>query len=216
MAIDIETTQPTADDSEVDTGAPWWSHASNRWALAAAIALVAAALGWLVGNNRAIPDPNETDIGFLHDMSLHHEQAINIAYIFLQRPDTDPVMQDIAYSILAGQNVETGRMIQLLDDFGAPQQSDSELVMGWMGSPLPLESMPGIIPDADVDELRAATGAAADELFGDLMIAHHEGGLHMMSFAIDNADTAAVRRLAARMFDAQQFEIDEINLILGR
>jgi uncharacterized protein (DUF305 family) len=216
MAIDGETIQRTTDAGEVERPQPWWSIASNRWVAAAAIALVAAALGWLVGNNRAIPDPNDTDIGFLHDMSLHHEQAINIAYIYLQRPDTDPVMRDMAYSILGSQNLETGRMLELLAELGAPQQSESELVMGWMGSPIPLSSMPGIIADDRIDELRGATGTAADELFADLMIEHHEGGLQMMSYAIDNADTASVQRLASRMLDAQQFEIDEINLILRR
>jgi uncharacterized protein (DUF305 family) len=216
VAIDAETNQQAAHAGEVDRHRPWWSVAANRWVAAAAIALVAAALGWLVGNNRAIPDPNDTDIGFLHDMSLHHEQAINIAYIYLQRPDTDPVMQDMAYSILGSQNLETGRMLELLTEFGEPQQNESELVMGWMGSPIPLSSMPGIIADDRIDELRGATGAAADELFAEVMIEHHEGGLQMMSYAIDHADTAAVQRLASRMLEAQQFEIDEINLILGR
>ena len=43
----------------------------------------------MVGNNNAIPDPNATDVGFLQDMRVHHEQAVQMSQIYLDRPETD-------------------------------------------------------------------------------------------------------------------------------
>ena len=51
--------------------------------LGLAIALLCGALGWVIGNNRAIPDPNSTDIGFLQDMRTHHEQAVYLSLYYL-------------------------------------------------------------------------------------------------------------------------------------
>ena len=65
----LDETAPPSDveptpSSDVETR-PWWQSKLNLGVLALAIALLCGALGWVVGNNRAIPDPNATDIGFL-------------------------------------------------------------------------------------------------------------------------------------------------------
>ena len=47
------------------------------------LAILCGGLGWLIGNNRATPDPNSVDIGFLQDMRTHHEQAVTMGLYYL-------------------------------------------------------------------------------------------------------------------------------------
>ena len=48
-----------------------------------AIALIGGMLGWLIRDASADERGNAADVGFLHDMRAHHEQAVQMAYIFL-------------------------------------------------------------------------------------------------------------------------------------
>ncbi len=46
------------------------------------------------------------------------------------------------------------------------------------------------------------------------MIAHHEGGVDMAEYAVDNADNDAVRSLAESMITGQSAEIAELRAVL--
>lgn len=81
--------------------------------------------------------------------------------------------------------------------------------MGWMDAPVPVDEMPGLATEAQMDALKAAEGAEADALFLDLMAEHHRGGAHMAAFAAEQADDPGVRALAARMARNQAIEIAE-------
>ena len=59
--------------------------------------------------------------------------------------------------------------------------------MTWMNEPTPIDRMPGLASDADIDKLLASSGTDADKLFADLMIAHHQGGIHMAQYAVEHA-----------------------------
>ena len=144
---------------------PWWQSKLNLGVIAVAIAVLCGSLGWVIGNNRALPDPNTTDIGFLQDMRTHHEQAVELALHYLARPGTNPDLQDIAREIAFGQGIEIGRMIQLLRQFGAAESNETDVVMSWMNTPTPTDRMPGLATDADISKLAASTGAEADQLF---------------------------------------------------
>ena len=58
----------------------------------------------------------------------------------------------------------------------------------------------------DLAGLRQATGIDVDVLFLQLMLRHHEGGLSMMEYAIDHAETPALVRLAESMVSTQESE----------
>jgi uncharacterized protein (DUF305 family) len=193
---------------------PWWQSKLNLSVVALAVALLCGALGWVIGNNRAIPDPNNTDVGFLHDMRAHHEQAVFIANIYLGVAQAKPDLQVIARDIVSGQNIEIGRMIQLLRGFGSAETNESDTTMVWMGHATPADRMPGLATDADLHKLANSTGAAADELFAALMIAHHRGGIEMAQFAADHANVAEVRRFATSMVVGQTSEINEIRSLV--
>ena len=188
-----EPAEDTADDDDELVVLPWWHNPVNLIALAVGLILVMGALGWVLGNNHAQPDPNSTDIGFLQDMHWHHDQATEIALTYLSANGTDPALRQEAQEILVGQNQEIGLMIQMLRDFGEPDTNETDTGMAWMGDPTPLDSMPGMATEAQLDQLAAANGAAADALFVQLMVAHHQGGIHMADYAILHANESTVR-----------------------
>ena len=194
---------------------PWWQSKLNLGVLAVAIALLCGAVGWLVGNNRAIPDPNRIDVGFLQDMRTHHEQAVNLGLYYLELQGTNADLRVIAREIVFGQSIEIGRMIQLLRLYGATETNESDVAMTWMNEPTPNDRMPGLASDADIDKLLASSGKDADQLFVDLMIAHHQGGIHMAQYAVDHANEIEVRRFAYSMVVGQTGEIDEMRALLA-
>jgi uncharacterized protein (DUF305 family) len=87
--------------------------------------------------------------------------------------------------------------------------------MTWMHEPTPIDRMPGLASQADIDTLLASSGAAADKLFVDLMVAHHQGGIHMAQYAVDHANVIEVRRLAFAMITAQTDEINEMRALVA-
>ncbi len=217
----LDEIAPPPDESGVDVAVdvevrPWWQSKLNLGVIAVAIALLCGGLGWVIGNNRALPDPNKTDIGFLQDMRTHHEQAAELSFNYLARPGTNPDLRVIAREIAFGQGIEIGRMIQLLRQFGAAESNETDVVMSWMNEPTPTDRMPGLATEADLDKLRASTGADADQLFANLMIAHHQGGIHMAQYAAEHANDPEVKLMAASMVAGQTGEISELRGLIGQ
>ena len=211
----LDQTLATPDiEPEIETR-PWWQSKLNLGVLALAIAVLSGALGWVVGNNRAIPDPNATDIGFLQDMRTHHEQAVNLSFYYLSLPGTNANIRDIAREIIFDQGIDIGRMIELLRTFGATETNESDTAMTWMHEPTPIDRMPGLASDSDIDKLLSSNGAGADKLFAQLMIAHHQGGIHMAQYAVDHANVIEVRRLAFAMVSGQTGEIGELQALIA-
>ena len=92
--------------------------------------------------------------------------------------------------------------------------------MAWVGGEHggthagPDGAMPGMATPAQLVELRAADGVAAERLFLRLMIAHHEGGVTMAEAAVAQARTDEVRTLAAAIVAAQSSEIQVLQRML--
>lgn len=215
-----EQTPPDGADSGDDQAddeiivLPWWHNPINLIAIAIGLILVMGALGWVLGNNSAQPDPSDVDVGFLQDMHWHHDQAVTMALIYMSLEGTDPALRQTAEEILVGQNQEIGLMIQMLRDFGEADTNETDTGMTWMGHPTPLDSMPGMATDAQLDQLQASSGATADQLFVQLMTAHHQGGIEMAQYTADHGSEAEVRRLASQIAGSQQEEIVEMQQLL--
>jgi uncharacterized protein (DUF305 family) len=189
---------------------PWWQHPVNIITMVVTAAILAAMIGWMVGDNSSRLGHNEVDTGFLQDMRVHHEQAVLMGIIYRNLPETDPGLRTIARSIVVGQSIEVGRMIQLLRDFGESEVNDSETSMLWMSMVAEPGEMPGMASDAELDQLGRLSGREADELFVALMTEHHLGGIEMAEFAADNAETDEVKVMAAGMASTQAGEIHEM------
>ena len=176
---------------------PWWQNPVNIIVIAVATALIAGMIGWLVGHSASEVASSDVDVGFLQDMRVHHEQAVLMSDIFLSRPDIDDQLVPVAESIQFGQSIEIGIMLQLLRDMGAPTESDDDQAMAWMGMPTDDEHMPGLATDAQLAELRSAKGSEANDLFIDLMVAHHKAGIDMANYAAEHGKNGDVRTYAA-------------------
>lgn len=197
---------------------PWWRNPLNIAILAVALLFVSGAAGYSLG--AGTPEAvrhNDTDVGFLQDMRIHHEQAVVMSRLYLAaEPDGDPLLQSIAREIEIAQTFEAGRFVQLLRIFGEAETNETDIAMSWMGHSMPLDEMDGMASPEDLDRLAEARDSEADRLFAELMIAHHEGGLMMADYAADHAVNREVTELAAAMARAQRGEIAEMRGILER
>src|SRR5262249_721199 len=153
--------------------------------LGVALLLLGVVGGWAVASwGSGNPGAGSVDVGFLQDMRWHHDQAVQMGLIMLDKPPTaqDKVVRQLAREIVQSQQFETGVMAGQLRAWGQPEANESGTGMAWMGQPVPIDRMPGMASEAELQQLRDATGRAADILFLQLMTAHHEGGLHMASY----------------------------------
>lgn len=195
----------------------WWQHPLNVITLLVATLLLSGMVGWMVGEAGSEVPTSDVDRGFLWDMRAHHEQAVLMSDIFLSRPDVDSAMSTIARSVRFGQSIEIGVMIRLLEEMGAEQVSEEGTAMAWMhdGVGMMESEMPGMASEEQLDALMAASGSEADELFAELMINHHQGGIEMMRVAAERAKHPDVRRFAAAWERSQTNEIVEIGDVLA-
>jgi uncharacterized protein (DUF305 family) len=157
------------------------------------------------------PGPNSADVGFAHDMSDHHRQAVEMAKLLYDRTE-DETMRTIAYDILTTQQAQIGIMSGWLDSWGY-RWFGSGPRMAWMGMSV-TGLMPGMASQEELNALRDAEGVDAEIVFMQLMIPHHRSGVMMAEAAADRAKTEIVRELAQGMADAQRYEIEYMQQLL--
>jgi uncharacterized protein (DUF305 family) len=188
---------------------PWWQNPLNIATMLVGIAVIAGMIGW-IGRDVANPRPNAVDIGFLQDMREHHENAVAISFVFLDLAETRPALRTVARSVILGQGIDIGRMIQMLREMGQAEANMGDTSMTWMGMSAAVGSMPGIATSSQLDQLSKSSGSEANQLFVDLMIAHHLGALEMAEYAFGRADLPEVKGLAGSIVQAQRGEIAEL------
>lgn len=190
---------------------PWRYSALNVFLALLIFCGLGAGIGYYLGHSTSETAHNNVDTGFLQDMRIHHEQAVVMASIYLgAAPNGNGTLRTIAREIMLEQQMETGRMVQLLRIFGAAETNESDQVMGWMGTPIPLARMPGYAADTELDALYRSRDADADQLFITLMIAHHKGGVHMAEYTVKNGKNSEVKAFAALIVESQSSEIGEL------
>ena len=168
--------------------------------------------GWLVAERvQRPPALASVDVGFLRDMSDHHDQAVQLALVELAHGES-PVLTGFALDVVASQRYEIGLMEARLRDWGHGRGDLPREAMAWMGHAVPMEQMPGMASAEDLAAFTAARGRAADEMFIDLMTEHHRGGLHRAEEAWAEAETVQVRDLAERIAKLQRLEIRDLEL----
>lgn len=201
--------------------APSWPRYLVATGAAVALLLLGAAAGVLIGlpgsASKAVPGADSVDVGFAQDMTVHHEQAVEMA-TWARDHSTDPQVRLLAYDIESGQSRQIGHMQGWLALWGAPGLPTGPH-MGWMsgadshghrGSGMAgvtgTDRMPGMATEDDLRQLRASTGRELDVLFLQLMLRHHEGGTAMLAYAAQHAATPDVRTQAGKMLAAQTNE----------
>lgn len=217
---DVALTDDVEDDGDDVVVLSWWQNPINAIALVVATALIGGMVGWLIADANSDRRGNDVDVGFLQDMRFHHEQAVTMSFIYLDHADVDPLLRVDARSIAFGQGIEIGRMIQILREMNQPEGADPDepgTAMAWMGDGMAMnhDQMPGLATEDELNALRNAEGDDADELFVELMVAHHQGGLEMADYAAEHASSGEVRRFASSIAGSQRDEIIEMQNVIG-
>lgn len=191
----------------------WWV------GIGLAVAFLAACVAFVVGERSAEPARafGPADRGFLADMTIHHDQAVQMAAM-VQGRATHPTTESFALDVLLAQRWELGRMYELLDQAGEPlpEGRREDVVMDWMDMATTTGAMPGYATEEQLEALAQAEGVEVDRLFLSLMRAHHLGGIHMAEEAVRLGEHPRVRDLAARMARAQAIEVNEYDQLMGR
>ncbi|WP_435845708.1 DUF305 domain-containing protein [Streptomyces exfoliatus] len=159
------------------------------------------------------PSTTSADAGFARDMSVHHQQAVEMSFIVRDRTQDEEVRR-LAYDIANTQANQRGMMLGWLDLWELPKVQSGVEPMTWMGmggsgdtGPLDGALMPGMATNAQLDELRKASGREAEILYLKLMTEHHRGGVHMAQGCVQKCSVDIERDLAQGMVDAQESEI---------
>lgn len=165
------------------------------WALAPA--LVAPACGGGSPPARTQPQPEryphtEADVRFMAGMIEHHGQALVMAG-WAPSHGASPPVRRLAERIVSGQHDEIALMQQWLRDRQQPvaqPPSEAHHSAGDPATPPPGHGqghaghdmlMPGMLTQAQLDELDRARGQEFDRLFLQYMIQHHRGALTMVN-----------------------------------
>jgi len=102
----------------------------------------------------------------------------------------------------------------LLRMFGDAETNETNTAMTWMGMPTPLDKMTGMATDAELATLHASRGVDAQRIFATLMIAHHEGGVHMAEYVVAHGRNPEVVAIARSIITSQNGEIAELRRAL--
>ncbi len=172
----------------------------------------------------------QADVDFMMGMIGHHAQALVMSQ-FAQPNGADTAVRTLASRITNAQRDEIAAMQKWLRDRDLPVISyrveGARLILGIEGQPdgTPLpdagahdhSSMPGMLSQAQLDELQAARGKLFDRLFLTYMIGHHGGAVVMVDELLDaggaNLDRASFK-LASDINADQTTEIVRMRQML--
>ncbi len=147
------------------------------------------------------------DSMFSQMMLPHHAQAVQMADLVPERTDTPEVLA-LAREIKDAQQPEVDRMTAWLTEWGLEVDDD------------PAESteradVEGMLTEAELQELRDASGAEFDRLWLEGMLAHHEGAVTMAEAVLSAGVHRPTLTLAEEILRARQTEITRMRAMLG-
>ncbi len=183
------------------------------------VGLVAFSIGRLSALSATTPGETSAEAGFARDMQVHHQQGVELALIVRQSSD-DPAVRLLADDIAATQAQQSGQLAGWLNVWGLPQYS-AEPSMSWMtrggghSAHTPGQPMPGLATPGQIARLKAASGADADRIFLELMIAHHEGAVEMAEALVDRSQHEVALAFANAVITSQRSEIELMNSMLA-
>lgn len=153
-------------------------------------------------------DFNDADVMFAQMMIPHHQQAIEMADMILNKEGIDPGVLTLASDIKAAQQPEIDQLQSWLDEWGA-DMPDMDSMEG-------MDHGGGMMSEDDMAALEAATGAEASRLFLEQMTMHHEGAIEMAQDEVDNGQNPDAVEMAQTIVDTQTAEITEMQELLAQ
>ena len=151
----------------------------------------------------AATEHNEADTMFAQGMIPHHEQAVEMSEMMLQKKDIPASVTDLATRIKAAQAPEIETMTGWLNTWNESAT---------MGAGTTMDSMMG---EGDMKQLESAQGTAAARLFLTQMVTHHQGAIMMAQTEMSQGKNAAAIQLSRDIVTAQEAEIKEMQDLLA-
>lgn len=140
---------------------------------------------------------NGTDRAFVAEMIPHHESAVEMAEIALERGES-PFVTGLAEDIVRAQKAEISTLRR--ED---SQLADAGVEKGALGVPAHMMGM-------GEDTERLKTVAPFDDVFIKMMVPHHKGAVEMAKVELAKGSDPELKTLAREIIDAQQREIREM------
>lgn len=147
--------------------------------------------------------PNSADFAYAEMMIEHHAQALVMTELAPKRAESTQVKR-LAERIRAAQGPEIDAMKGWLKKHDADQRpgKDGGHDHGHGDAP-----MAGMATEAQLKTLRAADGAAFDQLFLKLMITHHGGAVTMATDLLSEGNNVQIEEMANDTVAQQTSEI---------
>lgn len=153
-------------------------------------------------------DHNDQDTTFAQMMIIHHEGAIEMSQLAIERAESPEVVA-LAERIAEAQGPEIDEMTAWLSAWGEDVSPDDHGGMDMGGM-----DMNGMSQEEMMTQLDGLTGAEFDQAFLEAMIAHHEGAIGMSEQQLADGQNPDAVTLAEKIIDDQQTEITEMQEIL--
>jgi uncharacterized protein (DUF305 family) len=160
-----------------------------------------------------------SDVMFAQMMIPHHEQALEMSLIALERSTNDEV-RDLAQRIYDGQGPEIEQMETWVGNGSTMGGMSHEMPDGTMmpndmmgGDMMGSSTMAGMASQEQLAELVSLDSPEFDVLFLELMIEHHKGALAMVQMIETSTNSEAVA-LAQEISATQNAEIEEMTALL--
>ena len=152
---------------------------------------------------------NDADSEFAQMMIVHHEGALEMAELAIERAGGEEV-RALGERIAAAQDPEIELMSGWLTAWGEDQPDVAD--MGGMGNEG--MDMGGLDQAAAMAELTGLDGSDFDRRFLELMIEHHRGAIVMAETERGEGTNQQATRLAQQIIDDQTAEIAEMTNLL--
>ena len=148
-------------------------------------------------------DHNDQDTTFAQMMIIHHEGAIEMSQLAIERAESPEVVA-LAERIAEAQGPEIEEMTAWLSAWG------EDVSPGGHGG----MDMNGMSQEEMMTQLDGMSGADFDQAFLEAMIAHHEGAIGMSEQQLAEGQNPDALMLAEKIIADQQTEITEMQEML--
>ena len=146
------------------------------------------------------------DVNFMQGMIIHHNQAIVMSNLVDGRTNS-PAIIDLAGRIKVSQDDEINFMENWLKERDEMTHSRHHTH----------HSMKGMATKEQLEELAASLGNSFDQLFLELMVAHHDGAIEMVSELSKFRGAAydpVMNEFISDLVNDQAVEIERMNILL--
>ena len=154
-------------------------------------------------------------------MAVHHAQAVEMGFA-VRDASTDGPIRALAYDIITTQTAQRGVFMGWLQQWGLDQSGDRP-AMAWMAghgghggaaTTAGATAMPGMATPQALKRLQGRRGRAAEALFLQRMLRHHEGGVRMADAVLRLTSREEVRSMAQNIVNSQESEIGYMTELL--